>query len=91
MHLLLRLGLLMNVSWVAGLAQPASAEVPREWVDPATGHRVRRLSQDGGTASLYFHQDAFLRDGRRMLVTTSQGIATLDIESGAVRVLIPRE
>ncbi|MFN5559258.1 MAG: oligogalacturonate lyase family protein [Opitutaceae bacterium] len=91
MRLLLWSGLLAGSALSLSSAESAPSEVPREWVDEATGHRVRRLSNEAGTASLYFHQDAFLRDGRRMLVTTPRGIAALDIETGAVRVLIPRE
>ena len=32
---------------------------PAEWVDPSTGHRIIRLSDEAGSASLYFHQNAY--------------------------------
>ena len=35
------------------------AEPPREWIDPDTGHRVVRLSDEPGSQSLYFHQNAY--------------------------------
>jgi len=38
-------------------------EIPREWIDSQTGHRVVRLSNDAGSASLYFHQNAYTPDG----------------------------
>jgi oligogalacturonide lyase len=36
----------------SGACAPAP---PSDWIDPATGHRVIRLSGDGGGSSLYFH------------------------------------
>ena len=59
-------------------------EPPTEWIDPATGHRVIRLSKEGGTASLYFHQNAYSADGRKLVVTNPHGIATIDLETRAV-------
>ena len=32
--------------------------VPSDWVDPATGHRVIRLSGNEGGSSQYFHQNS---------------------------------
>lgn len=61
---------------------------PREWVDPATGHRVVRLSDDAGTASIYFHQHAFTPDGRAVLVTTPRGLGLIDLETRALTPLV---
>src|SRR5689334_5625716 len=38
-------------------------EPPTEWIDADTGHRVVRLSKEPGSASLYFHQNAYTPDG----------------------------
>ncbi len=43
---------------VIGFWPCAAEEPPREWIEPATGHRVIRLSREPGTSSLYFHQNA---------------------------------
>jgi len=59
---------------------------PRDWIDPDTGHRVVRLSEEPGTASLYFHQNAYSPDGKKIVVTTSAGISTIDL---ATRVIEP--
>ncbi len=64
------------------------APPPREWVDPATGHRVVRLSDEAGTASIYFHQHAFTPDGRSVLVTTPRGLALIDLETHALTPLV---
>jgi oligogalacturonide lyase len=60
-------------------AEPAPGEIPREWIDPDTGHRVVRLSDEPGTASLYFHQNAYSPDGRKLVVTTPHGISTITL------------
>ncbi|MGN6124062.1 MAG: hypothetical protein ACTHOJ_14035 [Sphingomonas oligoaromativorans] len=33
----------------------AKADIPREWIDPDTGHRIVRLSDEPGSSSLYFN------------------------------------
>ena len=77
------------------LGQPAARlraadEPPTEWIDPDTGHRVVRLSRDPGTASLYFHQNAYTADGKKLIVTTpDRGIATIDLETRAIDPVVP--
>src|SRR2546425_781618 len=51
---------------------------PTEWVDPSTGHRVVRLSREPNSASLYFHQNAYSPDGRKLVITTPAGLSTID-------------
>jgi oligogalacturonide lyase len=78
---------------VAAAAEPAPAtpaEPPTDWIDPDTGHRVVRLSRDGGTASLYFHQNAYTTDGKKLIVTTADGgIATINLETREIKPLVP--
>ena len=58
----------------------AGAEAPpADWVDPATGHRVIRLSGDGGGSSLYFHQNAYEPKGDKLVFDTKAGIAAIDL------------
>jgi oligogalacturonide lyase len=75
--------------WLA-LAAPLAgrAEPPREWIDPDTGHRVVRLSDEAGAASLYFHQWSFTPDGRSVVVTTPHGIALIDHTTRALTPLV---
>jgi len=56
-------------------------EVPREWIDPDTGHRVVRLSDEPGSQSLYFHQNAYTADGDRMVVSTRNGLSTINLQN----------
>jgi oligogalacturonide lyase len=55
--------------------------VPSDWVDPATGHRVIRLSGDEGGSSLYFHQNAYTPKGDRLVFNTRAGIAAVDLRN----------
>ena len=58
--------------------------LPKEWIDADTGHRVIRLSKEPGTASLYFHQNAYSADGKKLVVTNPHGIATINLATRAV-------
>ena len=65
-----------------GSDQPLGGKnTPTDWIDPATGHRVIRLSPDSGGSSLYFHQNAYSADGRKLIVTTPTGLSTIDLKT----------
>jgi oligogalacturonide lyase len=69
---------------------PAQSQLPTEWIDPDTGHRIVRLSRDDGTQSLYFHQNAYSLDGKKLIVTTAGGgIATINLGTREVKQLVP--
>src|SRR3954454_4463846 len=53
--------------------------VPSDWVDPATGHRIIRLSGDEGGSSLYFHQNTYTPRGDKLVFDTRAGIAVVDL------------
>jgi oligogalacturonide lyase len=48
-------------------------------VDPDTGHRVIRLTREPGSASLYFNQNGYTPDGKRLVYTHPDGISVLDL------------
>jgi oligogalacturonide lyase len=66
----------------------ARAEPPVEWIDPDTGHRVRRLTDEPGSASLYFNQNGYLPDGRRLVYTTPDGISVVNWETREARQVV---
>src|SRR5580704_19768573 len=70
---------LFFLSLAASRILSAQAPLPTEWIDPDTGHRVIRLSRENGTASLYFHQNAYSADGKKLVVTNPHGIATINL------------
>ncbi|WP_167546734.1 oligogalacturonate lyase family protein [Stieleria maiorica] len=65
-------------------------EPPREWVEPQTGHRVVRLSKEAGSASLYFHQNAYTPEGDKLLISTPRGLETVDLQTRELKVVVPR-
>lgn len=65
-------------------AAPAAApngQPPREWIDPDTGHRIVRLSDEPGSSSLYFNYNAYTPQGDKLLISTPEGIAAVDLKT----------
>src|SRR5262249_26223468 len=63
-------------------------EPPIEWIEPETGHRVIRLSRDPGSASLYFHQNAYTAAGDKLVITTPKGISTIELKTGKIELIV---
>jgi oligogalacturonide lyase len=51
----------------------------KDWLDPATGHRIVRLTNDAGGSTLYFHDNAFSPEGDKLMLNTPAGIAVIDV------------
>jgi oligogalacturonide lyase len=71
------LGLILALSLVHSEEQAQAP--PTDWIDPGTGHRILRLSGDGGGSSLYFHQNTYTPKGDKLVFDTKAGIAVLDL------------
>lgn len=63
-------------------------EPPTDWVDPATGHRVVRLTREPGSASLYFHQNGYTAGGDKLVITTPGGLSAIDLQTRAVTPIV---
>ena len=74
-------GFLSLVSTLALTSIVLAADIPSDWIDPDTGHRIARLSKEDGSASLYFHQNAYSPDGRKLMISTPSGISTIDLQT----------
>ena len=61
---------------------------PRSWIDPDTGHRVVRLTKEPGSASLYFNQNGYTADGKKLVYTTPDGISVLDLATQQARQVV---
>src|SRR5260370_14876224 len=81
-----RIGLAAIFTLPAFLAQ--GAEPPKTWVDPETGHRIVRLTDEPNSASLYFNQNGYTADGRQMVYTTPEGISVLNLETHAAKSVV---
>ncbi len=67
-----------------------AVDLPTEWIDADTGHRIVRLSKEDGTQSLYFNQNAYTADGKKLIVTTlGGGIATIALATREITPLVP--
>jgi oligogalacturonide lyase len=82
----------MNIKLIflaaAACAAIPGAEPPKSWIDPDTGHRIIRLTDQPGSASLYFNQNGYTADGRKMVYTTPNGISVLDLDTRATRPVV---
>jgi oligogalacturonide lyase len=56
--------------------------VPTDWVDPATGHRVVRLSGEEGGNKLYFYRSMFTPQGDVLVFSSSEGIIKVELNNG---------
>jgi oligogalacturonide lyase len=59
----------------------SQTDIPTDWIDPDTGHRIIRLSREDGSQSSYFHQNEFTPDGRKLVFTAPSGLYTVDLET----------
>src|SRR5262245_8245316 len=80
--------LLLLTPAVVTLRAQEKKELPREWIDPETGHRVIRLSDEPGSQSLYFHQNAYTPDGEKLLITTPTGLSAINLKTRAIEKII---
>ena len=71
---------LITVFCLAGWSV-SQAAAPRDWVEPATGHRVVRLTPDEGGTKLYFHQNAFTASGDRMVLNTDGRLSVAKLDA----------
>ena len=75
--------------WAAvPLHSQKDAEPPTTWIDPNTGHRIVRLTREPGSASLYFNQNGYSADGKKMVYTTPNGISALNLETHAAKAVV---
>ena len=63
-------------------------EPPESWIDKDTGHRVVRLTKEKGSASLYFNQNGYTADGKKLVYTTPNGIHVLDLATRQARQVV---
>jgi len=79
----LSLSFIPELTWAQGVK-----EIPREWIDPDTGHRVIRLSDEPGSASLYFHQNPYTPDGQKLIITTPTGLSAINLKTHAIEKIV---
>jgi oligogalacturonide lyase len=81
---------------IPAISQTGGQPPPRTWIDAETGHRIVRLTNEPGSASLYFNQNGYTADSLKMVYTRPEGISALDLATrtakpvvtGRVRVIV---
>ncbi len=68
-------------------ADSPAKPIPKRWVDADTGHLVVRLSEESGSRSLYFHQNAYTAEGDKMVLSldSPKGVAVVDLRDFSVK------
>ncbi len=66
------------------VAQSVRAQSPapandRDWIDPYTGHRIVRLSEEGGSTTFYFHNNSYTPEGDKLIFNTPSGLAAVEV------------
>ena len=73
---------------ILGVTLLQAQELPTDWIDPDTGHRVIRLSKENGSTSLYFHQNGYTPDGQKLFIMTPTGHSTVNLKTRAVEKVV---
>jgi oligogalacturonide lyase len=63
-------------------------EIPREWIDRDTGHRVVRLSEEPGSQSFYFHQNGYTASGDKLVFSTPNGLSTYNFKTKKIEQIV---
>src|SRR5262245_21814720 len=67
------------VAFSIGHSAASAQAPPADWIGPATGDRISRLSGDGGGSSLYFHQNSYAPKGDKLIFNTRAGVVAIDL------------
>ena len=81
-------GILLATIFSGCVTHSAQRETRTDWIDAETGHRVVKLSTEPGSESLYFNLNPFTPDGKRMVITSSNGISLVNLETRAVEKVV---
>jgi oligogalacturonide lyase len=84
------LGWIPTSVWGQPVPQPDSQSVPVTWIDNDTGHIVTRITNEPGSRSLYFNQNAFTPDGKQMVYLVDKSVYVVTLaENNPSRLLVP--
>src|SRR4051794_37698191 len=77
------------IALLAGnLRTSAAPEPPVEWIEPATGHKVVQLSSEPWSSSFYFHQNGYTAEGDKLVISTPEGLSTIDLKTHKVDLVV---
>lgn len=82
------LSILLMTVFLISLNAQSPQELPREWIDKDTGHRVVRLSDEPGSQSFYFHQNGYTADGDKVVFSTKSGLSTYNFKTKKIEQIV---
>lgn len=66
----------------------AQTNLPKEWVDTDTGHRIIRISEEDGSQSFYFHQNGYTANGDKIVFSTRNGLSTYNFQTKKIEQIV---
>jgi oligogalacturonide lyase len=73
---------------VLGVQAQNTTEIPREWIDKDTGHRIVRLSDEDGSSTFYFHQNGYTESGDKLVFSTRSGLSTYNFKTKKIEQIV---
>jgi oligogalacturonide lyase len=64
----------------------AQTELPKEWIDKDTGHKITRISEENGSSSFYFHQNGYAGD--KLVFQTRHGLSTYNFKTKKIEEIV---
>src|SRR3954471_1493945 len=80
--------LLLLIALLSVIEFAQTTEPPRQWVDPDTGHRIIRLSDEPGSSTFYFHQNGYTASGDKLVFSTRSGLSTYDFKTKKIEQIV---
>lgn len=84
----LKVFLFLSLSAAGSLFAQTDTQPPREWIDQDTGHRIIRISDEPGSSTFYFHQNAYTANGDKLVFSTRGGLSTYDFNSKKIEQIV---
>lgn len=88
MRRFIRLISFLTILFSASVFAQNSTEPPREWIDPDTGHRIVRISDEPGSQSFYFHQNGYTANGDKLVFSTRGGLSAYDFKTKKIEKIV---
>lgn len=79
---------LFAAAQIAAQTGAQTEQLPREWIDAETGHRVIRLSDEPNSQSFYFHQNGYTASGDKLVFSTRGGLSTYDFNTKKIEKIV---
>lgn len=73
---------------IINVSAQTTSEIPREWIDKDTGHRIVRLSDEDGSSSFYFHQNGYTASGDKLVFSTRAGLSTYNFKTKKIEQIV---